>query len=144
MVPWVGAVKLLLSGTASEVPPQSWQFLGLSIVALFAIGFGVHYALRAEGIEDGRRKALEEEEAAEPSRPSRLGGLRGWFSRSDADVETDDADAEPTDEPISRRKRPSPSHSASSGGRPRPSVRKGTLREAGPPQPASGRRRRRR
>ncbi|MCI4327809.1 MAG: hypothetical protein L3K16_09325 [Thermoplasmata archaeon] len=125
MVPWVGAVKLLLSGTASEVPPQSWQFLGLSIVALFAIGFGVHYALRAEGIEDGRRKALEEEEAAEPSRPSRLGGLRGWFSRSDADVETDDADAEPTDEPISRRKRPSPSHSASSGGRPRPSVRKG-------------------
>ena len=123
MVPWVGAVKLLLSGTASEVPPQSWQFLGLSIVALFAIGFAVHYALRAEGIEDVRRKALEEEEAAESSRPSRLGGFRGWFARSESDDAAEDPEAE-ADGPKPRRKRPSPSHAAPSGGRPRPSVRK--------------------
>jgi signal peptidase len=131
MVPWVGALKLLLSGTASEVPPQSWQFLGLSIVALFAIGFGIHYALRAEGIEDERRKELEEEEAAAPH-PARFRGLRSWLSRSDDREEPDDAD-EGADEPPRRRRRPSPNHAATTGGRPRPSVRKGAT------QPKTGR-----
>jgi signal peptidase len=138
MVPWVGSLKLLLSGTASEVPPQSWQFLGLSIVALFAIGFGVHYALRAEGVEDERRKALEEEEAAEPPHPSRFGGIRGWFSRSDEEDEPDDATDDAKDPPRSRR-RPSPNHGAPTGGRPRPSVRKGdSEKKTGRSRPPGG------
>jgi signal peptidase len=125
MIPWVGSVKLLLSGTASEVPPQSWQFLGLSIVALFAIGFGIHYALRAEGIEDDRRKALEEEEAEAPPHPPRFRGLRGWLARSDADDPADETDPDDP-EPSPRRRRPKSRHRDPTGGRPRPSVRRGS------------------
>ena len=67
MVPWFGAVKLLLSGSASEVPMQSWEFLGLTLSAIILLAMGLHYLLRAEGIEDPRRK-LEEEESEEKER----------------------------------------------------------------------------
>lgn len=64
MIPWVGALKLWIEGspTAGEVPPQSWQFLGLTFAGVILLAFGLHYALRAEGIEDPRRKAEEEAE----------------------------------------------------------------------------------
>ncbi|MCI4321536.1 MAG: S26 family signal peptidase, partial [Thermoplasmata archaeon] len=35
MLPWVGALKLLLGGDSSEVPSQSWAFLGISIAGIF-------------------------------------------------------------------------------------------------------------
>ncbi|HXQ94206.1 MAG TPA: S26 family signal peptidase [Thermoplasmata archaeon] len=124
MIPWVGSLKLLLSGTATEVPSQSWQFLGLSIVALFAIGYGVHYALRVEGIEDDRRKAIEEEEAAEDPHPSRFRGLRHWLTRSDDDEEPDDLEVGTADS-SARPSRSKRRHGGPSGGRPRPSVRRG-------------------
>jgi signal peptidase I len=63
MLPWFGAVKLALEGNAGDVPSQSWQFLGLTIVGLILLAFGIHYAFRAEGIEDQRRKDEEVEEA---------------------------------------------------------------------------------
>ncbi len=62
MLPWFGAMKLLLAGTASQVPTESWEFLGLTLVGIVLLAMGIHYLFRAEGIEDPRRKLEEEEE----------------------------------------------------------------------------------
>jgi signal peptidase I len=128
MLPWFGALKLLLEGNAGYVPPQSWQFLGLTIAGLILLAFGIHYALRAEGVEDPRRRAEEEaedEEAdEEPARPPGrarrfLHGLRPWGR----DEEDDEPDATPR-----VRSRPKPSTGARRtshrGGRPRPRVQR--------------------
>jgi signal peptidase len=120
MLPWVGSLKLLLGGDASEVPSQSWAFLGISLAGIFLLGALIHFGLRAEGIEDDRRKALEEEAAQEePEHPSRFRGVKAWFSRSETE---DDYDTEePSPPPRSERKR----GRSPSGGRPRPAVRRG-------------------
>jgi signal peptidase I len=94
MLPWFGALKLALEGNAGMVPAQSWQFLGITIAALILLAFGVHYALRAEGVEDPRRKA-EEEEAEDDEEPERppgrarrfLQGLRPWSREPEDDVD---------------------------------------------------------
>jgi len=129
MMPWFGAVKLLLSGSASEVPMQSWEFLGLTLVALVLLAMGLHYLLRAEGVEDPRRKLEEEEEEAsevaedddeeEPKASGRSRWrhpLRAWRTPEDDEGE----------EPSSTRKGGPSGHGgasgASSGGRPRPVV----------------------
>ncbi len=137
MVPWFGSVKLLLEGNAGEVPPQSWEFLGLTVSGVILLGFGIHYALRAEGIETPLRKQEEEEAAAEggppppndeddeddkvSERPRRFSDtLRPW--RHPASDEE-----EPTTPPAPRGRhraaapdRPSPSRR----GRPRPHIRR--------------------
>ena len=124
MIPWFGAVKLLLQGNAGNVSPGSWQFLGLSIIGLIFAAFGVHYALRAEGVETPLRRREEEEAAEErgdePDAPHRLlRALRPWHA------EDDDEEVEETPPPRVRRppaaesSRPS---SASGNGRPRPRV----------------------
>jgi len=122
MIPWVGAVKLLLEGNAGSVPIQSWQFLALTIVGLILLAFGVHYALRAEGIEDERRKEQEEEEAEAaadrpPSRTRRfLHAIRPWGRDED---EEDDRDPPP------RPRRPAAASAGSHRrGRPAPRVRR--------------------
>ncbi|HXW66347.1 MAG TPA: S26 family signal peptidase [Thermoplasmata archaeon] len=123
MLPWFGAFKLLLEGNAAEVPSQSWQFLGLTIVGLILLAFGIHYALRAEGIEDPRRRRQEEEEVERdepedetpPSRTRRfLRGLRAW--RRPEEDEEDAVDPKPPRDTAARR---SPSR-----GRPAPRVRR--------------------
>jgi signal peptidase I len=123
MLPWFGALKLALDGNAGMVPPQSWQFLALTVVGLILLAFGIHYALRAEGVEDPRRKAEEEaaeddEESVEPP-PGRtrrfLRGMRPWKQ----DDDPDEADA---GRPTHAASRPSgrPPHR----GRPKPRVRR--------------------
>ena len=125
MVPWVGSLKLLLGGNATEVPSQSWAFLGLSIAGVFLIGALIHFGLRAEGVEDERRKELEEEEAQEAEeRPSRFGGLRGWFARSKDDDEEPADDQEPAKPSRRKGRRGNRGRSANSSGRPRPAVRR--------------------
>jgi signal peptidase I len=99
MLPWFGAIKLLLQGNAQNVSSGSWQFLGLAIIAAILSAFGIHYALKTEGIESPLRRR-EEEEAGEfdedrPRPPRRfLGGMRAWGSE-DADdrAEEDDTTA---------------------------------------------------
>ncbi len=121
MIPWVGAVKLLIEGDAGEVPSQSWQFLGLTVVGLILLAFGIHYALRAEGIEDERRREQEEADAEaeeeEASRPPGRGrrflrALRPWKSETDED----DIDEPP------RRKHTPKDRSSGRRGRPTPKV----------------------
>jgi signal peptidase len=128
MLPWFGAVKLLLEGNAGAVPPQSWQFLGLTVAGLILLAFGIHYALRAEGIEDERRKDEEAEEASasedDPGEEGRgrrlLRALRPW-GRGNPDEEEEAAARG------SKRTHPA-STTKSSGrrGRPHPKVRRST------------------
>jgi hypothetical protein len=124
MLPWFGALKLVLEGNAGMVPPQSWQFLGITIVGLILLAFGIHYALRVEGIEDPRRKAEEDEAdegdatAGPPGRARRfLHGLRPWGRDSD-----DDADS--VDAPRPKRAASRPSGRPPHRGRPTPRVRR--------------------
>ena len=119
MLPWFGSVKLLLSGDSQEVPAQSWEFMGLTIAGFVGIALGLHYLLRAEGVEDPRRKAQEEAEAPEeaPEGPSR--SWRHPFRTAE------DEEEGPRGTPKSSHRASKPSsHDAAtaSGGRPRPRV----------------------
>jgi signal peptidase I len=125
MIPWFGSVKLLLDGDAGRVPAQSWELMGLTIVGVILAAFGVHYALRREGIETPLRREEEEEEAAEAeaeaeSEPAES-APRGWLARlrrhrSDEDEEEEDESR--------HRTRPPPSHVSHRRGRPSPHVRR--------------------
>jgi signal peptidase I len=133
MLPWFGSLKLLLEGNAGEVPPQSWQFLGITIVGVILAAFGIHYALRAEGIADPRRKEEEDEEDEapdndrEPGRGRRvLRALRPW-RRSEGEDEDEEDQLAPR-----RRWKSTASHSSgSSRGRPAPRIRRGDRSKRG-------------
>ncbi len=123
MLPWFGAFKLALEGRGSAVPAQSWEFLGLTIAGLILLALGIHFALRAEGIEDPRRLEQEEEDEedeateAPPIGMSRgrriLRSLRPWRSVDEEE------DGEP--EPAFRHARtPSEAHDELPSGSPAP------------------------
>ncbi len=125
MIPWFGALKLLLDGQASMVPPQSWQYLGLTVVGIIALAFGIHYAFRREGIESPLRKEEEEEHAEEaaadesadePKGRRWLSSLRPWHRSEDDGEEAASARAKPA------RSKSSKKSSPSRRGRPRPDV----------------------
>ncbi|MGA3022372.1 MAG: S26 family signal peptidase [Thermoplasmata archaeon] len=126
MIPWFGAVKLLLQGQAGDVPPQSWQFLGLTIVGIILVAFGIHYAFRTEGIETPLRREEEEEARSEAeSASAEESGPRRWLSRLRRRHPEDEEEEEPEEEaPQRRRTRPPPSHTPSRRGRPQPHVRR--------------------
>ena len=118
MIPWFGSVKLFLEGQASEVPSESWQFLGLTVVGVLGGALLIHLAIR-------RRNPREEDEESDdepPRRRSRWSALAPW-------------DSEPDDEAPPRhhkRGRAPPEKSGGSfrslfrRGRPHPEVRKGS------------------
>ncbi|MGD0588079.1 MAG: S26 family signal peptidase [Thermoplasmata archaeon] len=125
MIPWFGSVKLLLQGQAGEVPPQSWQFMGLTIIGAILIAFGIHYALRTEGIETTLRKDEEEAARAEagPSADEPL--FRRFVSMLRRDRSEDEEEDEDEESSIPRhRTRPPPSPPHSRRGRPVPHVRR--------------------
>ncbi len=133
MIPWFGSVKLLLAGQAGEVPPQSWEFLGLTLVGVILVAFGIHYALRREGIETPLRREEEEEARSEAAAAASSEGAvrRHWLAvlrRRHAEDDEDEAD-EP---PRTPKKRPPASAPTSRRGRPTPHVRR-------PPKPAKNR-----
>ena len=123
MIPWFGAIKLLLDGDAGAVPTQSWELMGLTIVGVILAAFGIHYALRTEGIETPLRRKEEEEataeaEEAEASEPAK----RRWFPRfRRKHREEEDEEGEAA---TRRRTRPPPSHTLTRRGRPVPHVRR--------------------
>lgn len=124
MIPWFGAVKLLLQGQAGEVPPQSWQFMGLTIVGAILVAFGIHYALRTEGIETPLRRKEEEEARAAKEPETSESAPRRWFSglrRRRSEDEDENADEETSRR---HRTRPPPSRTPSRRGRPVPHVRR--------------------
>lgn len=116
MLPWFGSVKLLLSGDAQDVPPQSWEYMGLTVAGLIGLALGFHYLLRAEGIEDPRRKAQEEDE--EESDEDASEPPRSW--RHPFRSPEEPADRSPS--PPKGGRRPTKHAPPPSGGRPRPHV----------------------
>jgi signal peptidase I len=135
MIPWFGAVKLLLEGQAGMVPPQSWEFLGLTIAGVILLAFGIHYALRYEGFETPLRRREEEEarvaedegdEEEEEGRARRwMHALRPWHRASD--------DEDEEEEPPRRRHAPrAASRPTGRRGRPRPQVRRNEKRSHPP------------
>jgi len=122
MLPWFGAVKLLFEGLGSNVPSQSWEFMGLTIIGVILVAFGIHYALRREGIESPIRRE-EEEEAREEAGAEEEVPRRHWWPRLTRDTDDSDEDEKP---PRHRPKktRPSPTESPSHRGRPAPRVRR--------------------
>ena len=128
MIPWFGSLKLLLEGQAGEVPPQSWAFLGLTIVGAILVAFGIHYALRTEGIETPLRREEEEEarEARESAREESL--ARRVLSKLRRRHRDEEEDEEAEEKRPSHRHRPRPSPPPSTHshrGRPAPHVRRG-------------------
>jgi len=126
MIPWVGGLKLAISGDASKVPPQSWQYLGLTIVGLIVLAFGIHFLLRREGVESDLRRQEDETQAAdaagdeadeeseeEETPPKRTSSLKPW-RRSEED---DDLSAEEGKHSTSKS-------TARRQGRPRPQVKR--------------------
>jgi len=137
-IPWFGAFKLLLDGNAANVSSVSWQFIGLSIVAAIFAAFGVHYALKTEGIESPIRRREEEEAAladeeydpGEPGRHGFLAGLRAWHPGGGAgdDDEIDDLPPRPARTARSGPVRRSRETVSDAHGRPRPRVRRPSRR----------------
>ncbi len=130
MLPWFGALKLLLEGHSSMVPPQSWQFMGLTIAGVILLAFGVHWALRAEGIESPIRKEEDEarrakddpddEEDRGRGRRSSGSSLRAWGGETSDRDERSDADERPN----AGRSVPRKSSRSDRRGRPPPKVRR--------------------
>jgi signal peptidase len=131
MIPWFGSLKLLLEGNTADVPSQSWEFLGLTVAGVILLAFGIHYALRVEGIETPLRRKEEEEarEADEESSDDGGGRARRWLRSLrpwNRDQDTDDED-EDEEEPPKRGRRTSASPTTTDShrrGRPRPRVRR--------------------
>ncbi len=108
MVPWFGAIKLLLDGNAGRVPDASWEFMGLTIAGVIFAAAGIHLLFRRRGEErphgrrrrDARDDSLDEEEDGDEappprSRPTVGGGVRSWQApaRGAAEVEEEPASA---------------------------------------------------
>lgn len=121
MIPWFGAIKLLLEGQASMVPVQSWQLMGITLAAVLLAALGLHLALRRhdEGEEEG-------DEVPTPG-AERPGLLRRLLHRSGGDEDGSDEPAPATDR-IHRGRTVKKSkllrNVKGRGGRPRPSVRR--------------------
>ena len=126
MIPWFGAVKLLLDGNANRVPAQSWQYLGLTIVGVILVAFAIHYALRREGVETPLRRREEEDERAtiEENPPPESLAHRFWERVRGRSEDEDEGEEAAAEEKRHRRTRPPPSHSSVRRGRPAPRVRR--------------------
>lgn len=124
MIPWFGALKLLIEGQAGEVPPQSWQFLGLTVVGAILIAFGIHYALRTEGIETPLRREEEEVARAQAEATSDERGRHRWWPHRRRREEEEEEGEEATEARSARRTRPPPSSVPTPRGRPKPHVRR--------------------
>jgi signal peptidase I len=134
MVPWFGALKLLVEGQASMVPGQSWQWMGLAIAGLVLIALGIHLALRSRSRDPGDG---EEDEEGAPSLGTRL---RDWFSAH--------REEDPADEEEARRSKGRARHVTAlrtkdllrrahgKGGRPRPAVRRAGAKHPHPRSPS--------
>lgn len=124
MLPWFGAVKLALEGTTQYVPAQSWQFMGITVVGLIGLAVGIHYAVRAEGIEDPRRRELEEEDEEEEEEPPASRGRRLLRSLRPWAAADDDEEDEETPPPRPPHPHPTKRSPVVRRGRPHPRVRR--------------------
>ncbi len=97
MIPWFGAVKLLLDGNAGKVPTASWEYLGLTVAGAIFAAAGIHLLLRRRHEAVRKRRPREEtdedEEEAEPAPKSKRSsrGVRAWTPAAEPPAEADGA-----------------------------------------------------
>ena len=131
MIPWFGALKLLLDGNAGKVPSASWEFLGLTIAGVIFAAAGVHILLRRE--REHAREERGEPPEEEPAREERAGpaaasppartGLRPWKAEEEP---TDDKSAAGSGKRMSYEQRRRSHFVSSHEKRPKPGRRKGS------------------
>ncbi len=86
MIPWFGALKLLLDGNSALVPKASWEFMGLTIAGVILAAAGIHFLLRRRGVVSPQRRREEEleeitEDDGRPPPPPPAANrppMRGW------------------------------------------------------------------
>ena len=71
MIPWFGALKLLLDGNAGKVPQASWEFLGLTIAGVIFAAAGVHLLFRRQHQRERWRASRDEEQEEVEDREER-------------------------------------------------------------------------
>lgn len=127
MIPWFGALKLVLDGNSGYVPGTSWEMLGLSIAGLLLAGAGLHFlgrrlrAGRDPRRQEERRRAARRELEDEFLDDRPAGPVHAWRERP-LDEESD---------PPAR-----PRHSYEDRRRGHVSSRPAPNRPHGPPEPA--------
>jgi signal peptidase I len=132
MIPWFGALKLLLQGDSSMVPSQSWEWLGLSIAGIVLAGLGLHLAIQ-------RIERRREAERLGESSDGDLEGEVGWFHRfverlrrsSEEGGEEGEEEEAASRSKKHRTARVDPRHLTNKSGRPRPKVRRGDAHPKG-------------
>lgn len=67
MIPWFGAIKLWLSGDPQYVPPQTWDYLALTIVAILLLPTVVPKAVR-HLVRFGKARRARPPEERSPSK----------------------------------------------------------------------------
>ncbi len=148
MIPWFGSLKLLITGSASEVPSQSFEYMGFTLIGVVLAAVAIHLGVNALGSSNGRPafsktpeaadESTEEEEVYGPrarKRPSPLGVRPSDDVEAEEIGESDDeeepprmtrmarAAVRPPRPPVKRRSPAEPKAEAPSRrGRPRPSV----------------------
>ena len=121
MIPWFGAMKLLLEGDASMVPSQSWTYLGSSVALVVLAGLGTHLLWKR------RTTDPDDEDPSEEGRAEGPRGARPWIGPGEDEEEEGDTDR--TRHATSRRRIPRKEllrGHGRPGGRPRPAVRRPT------------------
>ncbi|MCI4362735.1 MAG: S26 family signal peptidase [Thermoplasmata archaeon] len=124
MIPWFGALKLLLQGDTSMVPSQSWQFLGLSLAGIVLAGLGIHLAVRR--LEQRREAERSGDDAS--ATEEHVGLLARLLERahlSSKDEEDESDEPTPPTHHRGRTVRVDPRRLARRGGRPKPHTRRG-------------------
>jgi signal peptidase I len=126
MIPWFGALKLLLSDQAGMVPSQSWAYLGATIIGLILLALGIHLLLRREGVETPLRRE-EEEERRKIDREDNVeedSGGRHWL-RSLRPWKKEEDEADDSSDRAAGTRHSATKHASGTeprGGRPRPKV----------------------
>jgi signal peptidase I len=89
LIPWFGALKLLLDGNAGKVPAASWEFLGLTVAGVIFAAAGLHILSKRSRERRARpRDRYDEEEdegsgEAAPKASRGSPGMRPWQATGD-------------------------------------------------------------
>ena len=99
MIPWFGALKLLLDGNAGKVPTASWEYLGLTISGVIFAAVGIHFLVRRRTGRSRRRRWSEDEdeEGGEAPRPAPRseGAVKPWKPPTGPPEPAEKGDARP-------------------------------------------------
>lgn len=109
MIPWFGSLKLLLSDTSSEVPVQSWEYMGFTLIGVVLAAVALHLGLEAYSSPDstpasrGSRAVDGEEDPDEDERAQRRAERRRRRSTRSEEPEEEEREEDEEEDPKPRR-----------------------------------------